>query len=49
MGGWVDVSSGPVHRPLMLSVPVAVTGGSGDDAPGYDDDEDHDPTAWGAP
>ena len=49
VGGWVDVSSGPGGTVLMLSVPVAVTGGSGDDAPGYDDDEDHDPTAWGAP
>lgn len=49
VGGWVDVSSGPGGTVLMLSVPVAGNGRSGDDEPGYDDDEDHDPTAWGAP
>ncbi len=50
VGGWVDVSSGPNGTVLMLSVPLddALAGGR---APGprYDDDEDHDPSTWGAP
>ncbi|MBI3369972.1 MAG: response regulator [Burkholderiales bacterium] len=46
VGGWVEVSSGPGGTVLMLSVPIADSAGQ---ATGYDADEDHDPSAWGAP
>ncbi|WP_088279991.1 histidine kinase [Ideonella sp. A 288] len=48
VGGWVDVSSGADGTVLMLSVPVAAARNA-DGAPSYDDDEDHDPSSWGAP
>jgi len=50
VGGWVDVSSSAAGTVLMLSVPVS--GADYDDdhgGPRYDDDEDHDPSTWGAP
>ncbi len=49
VGGWVDVSSDSGGTVLMLSVPVS--GADYDDGQGarYDDDEDHDPSTWGAP
>jgi signal transduction histidine kinase len=50
VGGWVDVSSGAGGTVLMLSVPVSGSGHDDDDgSPRYDDDEDHDPSTWGAP
>jgi len=45
VGGWVDVSSDANGTVLMLSVPVR--GGSDDGETDFDQDEDHDPTAWG--
>jgi signal transduction histidine kinase len=49
VGGWVDVSSDAGGTVLMLSVPVS--GADYDEGHGtrYDDDEDHDPSTWGAP
>ncbi len=53
VGGWVDVSSDGRGTVLMLSVPLrnsaGMAGAGRGDDPAYDDDEDHDPTAWGAP
>lgn len=50
VGGWVDVSSDSGGTVLMLSVPVSSLGGdTRPDTPRYDDDEDHDPSTWGAP
>ena len=50
VGGWVDVSSGRGGTVLLLSVPIlsALTTQPGLD-PAYDKDDDHDPSAWGAP
>ena len=50
VGGWVDVSSGRGGTVLLLSVPIlsAQTIQPGLD-PAYDKDDDHDPSAWGAP
>lgn len=45
VGGWVDVSSDANGTVLMLSVPVR--GGGDDGETDFDQDEDHDPTAWG--
>jgi len=45
VGGWVDVSSGAGGTVLMLSVPIR--GGGEDGETDFDQDEDHDPTAWG--
>ena len=48
VGGWVDVSSTGGGTVLMLSVPVQPVGGvasSGQAA--FDQDDDHDPSAWG--
>jgi hypothetical protein len=52
VGGWVDVSSGAGGTVLLLSVPMPDNPASGPDTvtdPTYDKDEDHDPSAWGAP
>ncbi len=49
VGGWVDVSSGAAGTVLLLSVPLRDASGAAGGDPDYDDDEDHDPTAWGAP
>ena len=52
VGGWVDVSSSASGTVLLLSVPVPHGArGAGPDGPetAYDDDADHDPSAWGAP
>jgi signal transduction histidine kinase len=52
VGGWVDVSSGAGGTVLLLSVPMPDNNTSGPDTvsdPTYDKDEDHDPSAWGAP
>ncbi|MBL0088321.1 MAG: response regulator [Ideonella sp.] len=49
VGGWVDVSSGAGGTVLLLSVPVRDdTQPDGPDT-SFDNDEDHAPTAWGAP
>ena len=52
VGGWVDVSSNDSGTVLLLSVPVphgARGTGPAGHQPAYDDDADHDPSAWGAP
>ncbi|NRF68514.1 response regulator [Aquincola sp. S2] len=51
VGGWVDVSSGAGGTVLMLSVPLSLHGADHDDdrQRRFDDDEDHDPSTWGAP
>ena len=52
VGGWVDVSSGGLGTVLLLSVPVRHGAGSAGPVghePAFDDDADHDPSAWGAP
>jgi signal transduction histidine kinase len=50
VGGWVDVSSSTAGTVLMLSVPVSRVHDEDDHgSPRYDDDEDHDPSTWGAP
>ncbi len=49
VGGWVDVSSGAEGTVLMLSVPVRDLSQAGrGDQRAYNEDEDHDPTGWGA-
>lgn len=45
VGGWVDVSSDGGGTVLMLSVPIRGGGDAGETD--FDQDEDHDPTAWG--
>ena len=45
VGGWVDVSSDGGGTVLMLSVPMR--GGAEAGETDFDQDEDHDPTAWG--
>ena len=48
VGGWVDVSSSAAGTVLMLSVPIRRAGAPADAGPAaYDQDEDHDPSAWG--
>jgi len=48
VGGWVDVSSSAAGTVLMLSVPVRRAGaGSDPDPAAFDQDDDHDPSAWG--
>ena len=48
VGGWVDISSSAAGTVLMLSVPIHRTGAAPDAGPAaYDQDEDHDPSAWG--
>ena len=48
VGGWVDISSSAAGTVLMLSVPIHRTGATPDAGPAaYDQDEDHDPSAWG--
>jgi signal transduction histidine kinase len=50
--GWVEVSSADTGTTLLLSVPVAVAGAGSDADAGasrFDNDADHDPSAWGAP
>jgi signal transduction histidine kinase len=50
VGGWVDVSSSATGTVLMLSVPVRKPGnGSAPDPAAFDQDDDHDPAAWGTP
>ncbi len=49
VGGWVDVSSGGSGTVLLLSVPVRDDGQRDGPDTSYDNDEDHAPTAWGAP
>jgi signal transduction histidine kinase len=52
VGGWVDVSSSASGTVLMLSVPVRRTGadaGTESDSAVFDQDDDHDPSAWGTP
>ncbi|WP_284617084.1 hybrid sensor histidine kinase/response regulator [Aquabacterium humicola] len=51
VGGWVDVSSSSAGTILMLSVPLSLPGADDDDehARRFDEDEDHDPSTWGAP
>ena len=49
VGGWVDVSSSAAGTVLMLSVPVSGDFDDDGGSPRYDDDEDHDPSTWGAP
>jgi len=46
VGGWVDVSSSPQGTVLMLSVPMRQAGGDTEHAD-FDQDDDHDPSAWG--
>ncbi len=48
VGGWVEVSSSAAGTVLMLSVPINPAGGlaaAGQVA--FDQDDDHDPSAWG--
>ena len=46
VGGWVDLSSSAAGTTLILSVPLA---GGGIQPPSeVEDDDDHDPSAWGA-
>ena len=48
VGGWVDISSSAAGTVLMLSVPIHRTGAAaGAEPAAYDQDEDHDPSAWG--
>ena len=48
VGGWVDVSSDAAGTVLMLSIPVQPPGGGAVGGPlPYDQDDDHDPSAWG--
>ena len=46
VGGWVDVSSNADGTVLMLSIPVQLPGAAGGPRP-FDQDDDHDPSAWG--
>lgn len=48
VGGWVEVSSNAAGTTLLLSVPVR-TEAEGAATGRFDDDADHDPSAWGAP
>ena len=48
VGGWVDVSSNADGTVLMLSIPVPQgADGAASAAQAFDQDEDHDPSAWG--
>jgi signal transduction histidine kinase len=49
VGGWVDATSSAAGTVLMLSVPVAArdADAGGAVAERFDDDADHDPSAWG--
>ena len=48
VGGWVDVSSNADGTVLLLSIPVQQPGaGVGGGALAFDQDDDHDPSAWG--
>ena len=48
VGGWVDVSSTADGTVLMLSIPVQLgADGAVGAAQTFDQDEDHDPSAWG--
>ena len=51
MGGWVDVSSNADGTVLMLSIPVRQSSDGAAGAAGapqaFDQDEDHNPSAWG--
>ncbi len=50
VGGWVDISSDSGGMVLMLSVPVRRDAAGGDTGQAdFDQDDDHDPTAWGTP
>jgi signal transduction histidine kinase len=46
VGGWVDVSSSASGTVLLLSVPMRGVGGDTGHAD-FDQDDDHDPSAWG--
>jgi signal transduction histidine kinase len=46
VGGWVDLSSGAAGTTLILSVPLA--GGVIQPPSEVEDDDEHDPSAWGA-
>jgi signal transduction histidine kinase len=46
VGGWVDLSSGATGTTLILSVPLA--GGVIQPPSEVEDDDEHDPSAWGA-
>ena len=46
VGGWVEVSSNPGGTVLLLSIPVRQSAGAADTVD-FDQDEDHDPSAWG--
>ena len=50
VGGWVEVSSSAAGTVLMLSVPLRGVGGDAQPTAGetdFDQDDDHDPSAWG--
>ena len=48
VGGWVDVSSHADGTVLMLSIPVQLPGAGAAGGPlPFDQDDDHDPSAWG--
>ena len=48
VGGWVDVSSTADGTVLMLSIPVQLgADGAVGAAQAFDQDDDHDPSAWG--
>ena len=48
VGGWVDVSSHADGTVLMLSIPVQQgADGAAGAAQAFDQDDDHDPSAWG--
>ena len=50
VGGWVDVSSSAAGTVLMLSVPLRRGAAGTKLGPAaFDQDDDHDPTAWGTP